>query len=908
MENSTEVLKAVISGNAAQLNEILQSLNSTERVSVLAAQDYTDKALEKKNVIRIPCKTTPLIVAVQNGNLDCVKLLLNYKADIEEQGESFKCRVFQPDAVIRSTLTYFPEFESPYTGPPLFLAAANGNLDILSYLFEQGANVNASSSAHFSGLPHYSLHWYTPLIVALKNGHNDAFTFLIDKGADVNLQDHQGYIALHYAVETKNFDAVSCLVYNGADVNLFTSFKCTPLMLACQSDNMDAINFLLNKGADVNLQGHQGYTALHYAVARKNFDAVSCLVHNGADVNLFTSCKHTPLMLACQSHKKDAINFLLNKGADVNLQDHDGYTALHYAVKRKNFDAVSCLVHNRADVNLFTSSKQTPLMMACQSHDMETVNFLVNKGADVNLQDRDGQSALHFASSDICYWLIQNLADVNMCDNHNCTPLMLASRNSDVKKVAMLIENGAKVDLQDGNGNTALHHAMLNSDDSLEYTPEICLALLTAKASNLCNSQGWTPLLLASKNCIKSVVEKFSKQPEVTKEQKANALELLGASLRLKSPGTFVLLGEDEGFNYIWLGMKERFADNSHPLLKQQVEPAEAYQNRRECQTLEELAEIEEDDDAIIMESLVIRERIIGANNVELLKPIERVAGHFYSMGPDHFKRLSIPLYRYATKIAQECIEECFESAVSCLWHLTYALYGYEEYSDKELLLELLELTVFLCENWRDYNVYQQSVWHVEYDDEEVSLFDSVEVVIHMITKNLQNDEEDETYSNVLVLLRKLLRHNPRCRNDNGTLLHVRTYSTEEIITDIVPSADTVKLLLNAGFNVHVNAIDCDGDTPLHRAACLEPGDDLIHQVPEIMNALFYGGAHHDFVNNDSKTPKDMAETDEACMILSAAEGRKLELKCISAKAVKKFGIPYLGEVPKTLEKYISMH
>ena len=766
MENSTEVLKAVMSGNSALLNEILQSLNSTERVSVLATQDYTDKALEEKSVIRIPCKTTPLIVAVQTGNLDCVKVLLNYKASIEEQGESFTYLVFPP--------------ESAYTCPPLFLAAANGNLDILSYLFERGGNVNASSSSEYAdpwSLPSefddYLPIWHTPLTVALTNGHNDAFTFLIDKGADVNLQDHVGYTALHHAVESRNFDAVSCLVHNGAGVNLFTSIN-----------------------------------------------------------------KHTPLMLACQSFNMDAINFLLNKGADVNLQD------------------------------------------------------------------KDGNSALHFACSDICYWLIQNLADVNMCDNHNCTPLMQASSKSDVKKVAMLIENGAKVDLQDLNGNTALHHAMHNSYHSHEYAPEICCALLTAKAStHLCNSQGWTPLLLASKNCIKSAVEILIKHPEVTKEQRANALELLGSSLCLKS-ATFAHI--EEGFGYIKLGMKERFADASHPLLKQQVEPAEAYQNRKESQTLEELAEIEGDKDSIIMESLVIRERIIGANNVELLKPIERVAKHFYSKDPGHFKRLSIPLYRYATKIAQGCIQECFDSAVSCLWHLTVALYECKQYSDKELLLELLELTVFLCENWPDYYGHYQSVWHTEYDNEEVSLFDSVEVVIHMITKNLQNGEEDETYSNVLVLLRKLLCHNPRCRNDNGTLLHVGTYSTEQIITDIVPSADTVKLLLNAGFNV--NATDCDGDTPLHVAASLQPGDELIHQVPEIMKALFYGGAHHDFVNNDGKTPMDMAKTDEARMILSAAERGRLELKCISARAVKKFGIPYLGEVPKILEKYISMH
>ena len=715
MKNRTKVLKAVISGNAALLNEILQSLNSTERISVLAAQDYTDEALKEKNDRG---KTTPLIVAVQTGNLDCVKVLLNYKADVEEQGESLR---------YRDRCDSFPYMY--YTGPPLFVAAANGNLDILSYLVEQGANVNASSSSgRYTFPPFDNKFQYTPLIVAFRNGHFDAFTFLIDKGADVNLQDHDGYTALHYAVESENFDAFSWLVYNGADVNL---------------------------------------------------------------------------------------------------------------------------------------------------------------------QYRNGQSALHFASSDICQCLIQNQADIDVRDSRYCTPLIQASCNNDVKKVAMLIENGAKVDLQDMNGNTALHHAVLNSYYSLDFecTPDICLALLTAKASiHLCNSQGWTPLLLASTNCIESVVEILLKQPEVTKEQRANALELLGASTCLMD-GFFSYI--EEGFSYIKCGMKERFADASHPLLKQQVEPAEAYQNRRECQTLDELAEIEGDEDAIIMESLVIRERIIGANNVELLKPIQCVANHFNRMDPGSFK--TIPLYRYAIKIAQGCIEECFSSAVICLHSLTQLMFDCKQYSDKELLLELLELTVFLYENFPglddDYELYEA----------KESVFDSMKMLIHVIAKAFQNGEEDEIYSHTLVLLKKLLHHNPRY----GTLLHVNRIITQDFNTDIFPSADSVKWLLKAGFNVH--AIDEDGNTPLHRAASLEPGDDLIHLLTEIMKALVDGGAHHDFVNHYGKTPMDMAKTDEACKLLSE-EKSKLELKCISARAVKKFGIPYLGVVPKILEKYISMH
>ena len=149
-------------------------------------------------------------------------------------------------------------------------------------------------------------------------------------------------------------------------------------------------------------------------------------------------------------------------------------------------------------------------------------------------------------------------------------------------------------------------------------------------------------------------------------------------------------------------------------------------------------------------------------------------------------------------------------------------------------------------------------------------------------------------------LLNELSLQNPRCFGN--TLLHAVVNKC--ITEDSFPCLDTAKLLLQAGFNV--NAINNEGNTPLHLAVNLKPKSDKIHLITTLLEVLFDGGAHDDFVNNDGETPADMAETDEALLILS--ERRKLELKCISARAVKKFGIPYLGVVPKTLEKYISMH
>ena len=46
MQNRGDVFRALMFGNAAILNEVLQGLNSTERISVLTVQDYTDNADE----------------------------------------------------------------------------------------------------------------------------------------------------------------------------------------------------------------------------------------------------------------------------------------------------------------------------------------------------------------------------------------------------------------------------------------------------------------------------------------------------------------------------------------------------------------------------------------------------------------------------------------------------------------------------------------------------------------------------------------------------------------------------------------------------------------------------------------------------------------------------------------------
>ena len=688
----------------------------------------------------------------------------------------------------------------------------------------------------------------------------------------------------------------------GNQVDRPDKLKTTPLIVAVQNGNLDCVKILLKYKAEIEGRGDFVYaeneifyrcTPLFVAAANGIVDILSFLVESGADINAWSVdsdfTQFTPLMIACENEELDAVIYLIDQGAEINLQNNFGETALHKAsaVSNNNY-TLSCLINSGANVNACTYEyeKCTPLILACETGN--SVNCFLQNGANVDFQDNRGKTALHYAvwsyvhcnSFDNLSALISYGADTNTTDLHKRTPLMVASKICGVKEVTLLIEHGAKVDLQDRNGDTALHYAGRGSKN---MSANFC-RLLTAGASFLCkNSQGLTPLLEASEKGNIEIVECLIKQPEITKEQRIDALELLGSSLSLDYE-----VDVENGFKYIKRGMLERFADPTHPLLKRLMEPVEAYQNRKESQTLEELAQIEGDKNAIIMESLVLRERVFGRNHVQLLEPIRFAADYCMYKHRSGFS-VCIRLYRHAMKIAQ-C---CSQSAIGDLDHITSVLQSWldSDLPKDKVFTELLEQTVLDLIN---------EMRRIETKEQDQDLFDFLFRAV-IVMSQLICDEE-EKLSNAAVLFKTICKLNPRGYNRN-TLLHY--FVIHHCYDPSHSCTNAVKLLLNAGFNV--NGVNNDGNTPLHLAVTFTPWDNGdIHFLTDMLQVLFNGGAHHDFVNSYGQTPTKLAKTNEARMILM--KRRKLELKCITARAVKKFRIPYLGVVPKTLEKYISMH
>ena len=506
---------------------------------------------------------------------------------------------------------------------PLHYAASHSDvlLEISKNLIEIGADENKRAKIKSS-----------LLMIACKYSCLNAVHFLIECGANVAVNDEDGYTALHHAC---NSHYLKCLIQSGADVN--------PL---------NAVTFLTEHGANMALKDSDGYIALHHASnSHYSHEILKCLIQSGADVNECTKTKSTPLMMACKCGLLNAVTFLTEHGANMALKDSDGYTALHHTCNSHSHHSItllSYLIENGADINDCTNDDYTPLMVAAQKGDINAVASLVECGANVHHRDRDGRTAPHFAIYyispasivEVSSSLVKYGATPTIC---NETLQMLGRCDGHENVATFLIEHGADVDLQDKDGDTALYYAASSS------LPEIVKTFLNLGASHMCNHQGLTPLHQACISANIAVVEYLIQRPEITREQRVDALELLGAS-RATQYKEFSLLSffVAEGLMYIKRGMEERFVDPSQPILKQPKKPA--YGNRKESQTPEELAQIEGDTEAILMESLLIKERILGTNHSELLRSIRFVCSSCNLTDPS----LLIALYSRAVDIAQK--------------------------------------------------------------------------------------------------------------------------------------------------------------------------------------------------------------------------------------------------------------
>jgi ankyrin repeat protein len=463
-----------------------------------------------------------LVTAAKNGDRAAVTSLLQQKLDVnapEADGTTalhWAVRSDDLDLVDRLIKAGANvKTANRYGVTPLYLAGVNGSAPMIEKLLKAGADANEVTTEG-----------QTALMTAARTGNVPAAKVLLANGAKVDTKETwQGQTALLWAVAQKHPEMVKELIAHGADVNVRTATKIwerqntaeprekwlplgsqTPLMFAAREGCAACVPILAAAKADLNATDiDDKLTPLILALTNGHYDAAAALIEAGADVNMQDNLGRTPLYTAVDAHTMpvsnrpspkevdeelsslDVIKLLLARGAEVNVQLKAGQpyrtkldrgtdgmlgagtTPLVRAAKAADHVVMKLLFEKGADPKLATRSGVTPLMAAA--------------GVGTNDADTTGRVKLQPDIIESIKLCLDAGADINAVESTGRSALFGAALQGFDKVVQFLVERGAKADLKDRNGRTALDAASglaggAGFDGSAGVTHEATIAVL----------------------------------------------------------------------------------------------------------------------------------------------------------------------------------------------------------------------------------------------------------------------------------------------------------------------------------------------------------------------------------------------------------------------------------------------
>ncbi|GFY79988.1 ankyrin repeat protein [Trichonephila inaurata madagascariensis] len=457
------------------------------------------------------CFKTPLHYAIKSGNMEIVEYLVEHGAN-SNIPDAHNLRPL--DYAIKNTalVKYLVDNGADINvRNPIFHFVKLDDLDMVEYLAQHGADLNVKNTSAQT-----LLHYATEL------EHTEIAKYLIDHGVGINTRDiSSGKSPLHFAMSMKNIEVANYLIEHGADVNVKDSYGLAPLHLAVNLGNQEILEYLIKNNANIDVRDSEGWTPLIHAVRHGQLDKVKYLIKNGADIDIlgnegWTLFEHAEQWIDDRrilknvidndrryadddpSHQKrlkdaaswektgkDMLDYL--KGVTKNTiqeeesnyidqmqaddsssyvedqpalqSNRDGYADMEKSLQEKlhgdeirkqsNEEAKKDIEVKKVTVENDSSSNKTEKQTKPIEDEQKTVMASVienNDDEDLNAKDSMGYTALHKAvfskHFDEVKLLIDKGARVDVQDKHELTPLFYAVMKNDEKMIKFLVETG----------------------------------------------------------------------------------------------------------------------------------------------------------------------------------------------------------------------------------------------------------------------------------------------------------------------------------------------------------------------------------------------------------------------------------------------------------------------------------
>jgi len=283
-------------------------------------------------------------------------------------------------------------------------------------------------------------------------------------------------------IKNKNFESAIGIMKkdNNFDVNIRDNNNTYLVQYAIMYNNKLLIEFLLKRNCKLDFIDDEGHSVLYTPIKYGYIDILEILLSNTNNigiplVDIVDRNGNLPIHYSLYYDNTDVFDILIKYTLQYNKLNNDGYAPLHLSIKKKNYYVLEKLVKMTDNVNINFQTKigETGLHLACNYNDDKSVSML----------------------------LTNTLINVDIIDFENqITPLMYAVALNNINIIKILLTKTPILDIQNVDGNTALHVAIIETNDIIANI----LINITVNF-NLTNIDGMTPLHLLLNQSIKDL-------------------------------------------------------------------------------------------------------------------------------------------------------------------------------------------------------------------------------------------------------------------------------------------------------------------------------------------------------------------------------------------------------------------
>jgi ankyrin repeat protein len=365
---------------------------------------------------------------------------------------------------------------------PLIMACVQPtyNEELIRLLVELGADVNYRSAQGT-----------TPIMYLAQFGNLRMLIYLVENGADTTVTSTEGYNLEYYAKYSGSkgvMEYVSRLMKGKQEIDEDDEYVLQPRLLDAIKRNADleVVKTIAGRLKTLNFGDHPTNSPLLMVcdVDHFNPDLIQLFVERGADVNYQSFSTRTPIVYLALNGALEMMKYLVSKGANPHVETRYGYRLDYYAKDSRVPEVIAYVNELLSKVSSTMSQKQLEgrLLKAIKNNDdFDKIKEICGhlKSLDFGTDEYDSPlfmvcSADHF-NPDLIKLFVEMGANVNYQPSHSgITAIMYLAYIGALDMVKYLVSVGANPHGKTKHGSDLLTYANRSDvKDMIDYAYEI---------------------------------------------------------------------------------------------------------------------------------------------------------------------------------------------------------------------------------------------------------------------------------------------------------------------------------------------------------------------------------------------------------------------------------------------------